>query len=76
MEVVLRYCTEYGMSINKSKTKFMVINGSSNDKQNIKLATITIDSCDHYIYLGSPITSDASYKSVISRHKRKNETCC
>ena len=67
LKIVVEYCHEYGMSVNLSKTKFMVINGTLMDFADINLAHLKIKHCDHYIYLGSPITSEATYKSIVEK---------
>ena len=68
VELSNQFCKKYGMVINESKTKLMVINGSVNDKQPICSNNLSICHCDSYIYLGSPFTSDGSLSSVIKLH--------
>jgi hypothetical protein len=65
--VVLDYCDSYGMSINQSKTKFMVINGTDDDKNTIHCRSMDILYTDTYIYLGSPITDDGKSSTSITR---------
>ena len=64
------YCTEYGMRINKEKTKFFVINGGVGDSESITVNNLTIDHCNSYIYLGSPFTSDGSISSAVNMHAK------
>ena len=50
------YCEIYGMSMNMKKTKFMVINGTTEDKKEKMSRNVIFKHCDSYIYLGSPVT--------------------
>ena len=68
LSVTQCYCNVYGMSMNMKKTKFMVINGTDDDKRDIHSNGVVVQHCEFYIYLGSPVTADGLYKSVISRH--------
>ena len=56
------------MIINENKTKFMVINGSVENRELIAVGDLTIMHCDKYIYLGSPFTADASLSTVVKTH--------
>ena len=67
LKIVIEYCENYGMSMNLSKTKFMVINGTKTDCTTITVGNLVIKHCDLYIYLGSPITSDATYQSILEK---------
>ena len=62
------FCEEYGMSINETKTKFMVINGTAKDRESIQSRGLTVKYCKSYIYLGAPITDDGSYNTMIDLH--------
>ena len=66
--LLVQFCKKYGMVINESKTKLMVINGTINDKQSIVINNLSIQHCDIYIYLGSPFTSDGSLSSAVKSH--------
>ena len=68
LKVVQKYCEEYGMSMNMKKTEFLVINGCVEDRTAILSGSLLVKHCDFYIYLGSPITEDGLYSSVIDRH--------
>ena len=68
IQLLNQFCTNYGMIINENKTKFMVINGSVEDRQPIAVSDLTILHCDKYIYLGSPFTADASLSTVVKTH--------
>ena len=56
------------MSINESKTKFMLINKVEEDKKKIVSNGVIVKYCASYIYLGAPITDNGSYNSVINLH--------
>ena len=59
---------QYGILINESKTKLMVINGDVDDRQPICIEGLTIQHCDKYIYLGSPFTSDGLLSTAVKSH--------
>ena len=67
-KIVQEFCTMYGMSINISKTKFMVINNDMNDKIPIILGGLTVKYCSTYVYLGAFITDDASLHHSLQLH--------
>ena len=58
LKIVQSYCEIYGMSMNMKKTKFMVINGTAEDKKDILSHKVVFKHCDSYMYLSSPVTSD------------------
>ncbi len=64
------YCSEYGMVINQSKTKFLVINGEEGDKEAVARNGMVVKHCGTYVYLGSPFTSDGSVSSATRPHAR------
>ena len=68
VQLLNQFCINYGMIINESKTKLMVINGTVDDRQPIIINDITILHCDKYIYLGSPFTADACLSTIIKTH--------
>ena len=41
-----QYCTEYGMVVNQSKTKFFVTNGTKTDSEPLKVNDFIIEKCD------------------------------
>jgi hypothetical protein len=53
------------MIINQAKTKFMIINGTAEDRQPLKTQDLTIEKCTKYTYLGAVITQDASIVSSV-----------
>ena len=69
-----RYCDTHGMKVNMTKTKFFAVNGDNDDKQPIKVDDIVIESCDRYVYLGSPFSADGSVSTAIKIHA-ENKLC-
>ena len=59
------FCVSHGMKINVSKTKFMVINGSIEDKNDLIIQDMCVKMCKYYVYLGSPFSSDGLTSSSI-----------
>ena len=70
LEILHRFCDEYGMKINVSKTKFFLINGVVGDTRPMHVDGMTIEHCDSYNYLGSPFTCDGSVTSAVKEHAR------
>lgn len=68
LKFLLDFCNGYGMSINESKTKFMVINAALCDREVIVCEHVDIKYCTVYWYLGSPITDDGSMSTVMKEH--------
>ena len=56
------------MVINEKKTNLMVINGNTQDRDQIIIRDLTVRHCNKYIYLGSPFTADDLVSSVIKAH--------
>ena len=71
VKLLVSFCEKYGMVINESKTKLMVINGSDKDKESILVNRIMINHCNIYTYLGSPFTSDGLLSTVIKAHTQE-----
>ena len=65
VKILNKFCDESGMVINASKTKFMVVNGTEEDRQQLVVDAITINNCEKYCYLGCIFTQDAKIKSAI-----------
>ena len=61
-------CTDYGMVINQSKTKFFVINDSSRDVESTAVKGTVVRYCDRYVYSVSPFTSDGSPSAAVKTH--------
>ena len=53
------------MKVNISKTKFMVVNGSAEDNQDLIVQGMCVKACKYYVYLGSPFSADGSTSSSI-----------
>ena len=79
--LLLEYCHKSGMVINEDKTKFMVINGSALDRQDLNVwgsvsnTVASIKYVDTYTYLGSKFTADGKMPSAVKQHvkeKRKH----
>ena len=68
MEILREYCREYGMKINESKTKFLVINGLANDRKDINLEDFKVRHCTSYLYLGVIFTENGSGSSSLKAH--------
>ena len=69
LQVVLEFCNQSGMVLNQAKTKFMVINASSGDRNPIDIPfegiIFSIAWCDSYVYLGSIFTCDGKILSAV-----------
>ena len=68
IKIMYDFCNSHGMSVNNSKTNFMVVNGTSDDKEPIIYNNNTISYCHQYIYLGSPFSDDAKPSTAIKIH--------
>jgi len=64
---LIDFCEEYGMTLNATKTKFMVVNKEKPDAIPLTLRNITIEQTDHYCYLGEHFFSDGKSVSAIKR---------
>ena len=67
---LMRFCKDYGMIVNRVKTKLMVINGCKEDHGKITIENITVEHTTSYIYLGSPFTKDGIIKNVLELHAK------
>ena len=68
LEILNEYCSEYGMIVNESKTEFMVINGTANDRRDIVMSDLTVKHCTSYVYLGVIVTENGSATSSLKAH--------
>ena len=68
LNILDEYCDSHDMLMNEGKTKFMVINGSIEDKQPINLNRIVMKLCDKYVYLGSIFTACGSAAASLRAH--------
>ena len=62
------YCDEYGMQINEKKTEFMVVNGSTRDREKIVVNGMTVKHCSSYVYLGAIISENGSAATSLKAH--------
>ena len=55
-KILIKFCNNSGMIINENKTKFMVINGNTEDKKDLiirdDIQSVSIGHCTDYNYLG------------------------
>ena len=65
LSILNDFCISHGMKINVSKTKFMVINGNIEDKQDLIVQEMCVKLCKYYVYLGSPFAADGLTSSSI-----------
>ena len=73
LEVLSKYCNEYGMIINESKTKFFVVNGHAIDREDLKVNSIAVSYTHRYLYLGAWFTDSGRIKDIVSVHETSNE---
>lgn len=66
--VLVDFCKDYGMVINPSKTKFMVIGADPKSNPVLKYGGLTVSNCEIYTYLGAVFTQDGKVKSAIDAH--------
>jgi len=66
--ILCEFCDRSGMVINAKKTKFMVVNGSDDDKCPIHGNCGNIENCDQYVYLGTMFTQDGDVLTSIAAH--------
>ncbi len=72
--ILKTFCSDYGMIISASKTKFFVIGGSQEEAEPLWVGELVINSCTSYVYLGSPFSSDGSASFALKLHA-KNKLC-
>ena len=73
LEVLGKYCTDYGMVVNESKTKFFVINNSVEDKEPLNVGNILVKYCDKYLYLGAWFSDTGKIGDIINMHEAHSE---
>ena len=73
LNILNHFCVSYGMVVNRSKTKFMVLHGDNQDRQPLQLGDLWIDHCDRYTYLGAVFTADGSTNSAIKEHVKERQ---
>ena len=67
-DALVDFCEKYDMTINWEKTKFMVINGTKQDKLSFEKGGLTIQHTDSYVYLGSPVSVTGNVSVDIKEH--------
>ena len=65
VRVLQRFCSDTEMVINQGKTKYMVINGKSEDQRPLIEGELAINHCQKYCYLGAMITQDGKITSAV-----------
>ena len=73
LEYLEAYCKEYGMVVNETKTKLMVINGDEEDRVTLLMGDVPIKHADSYVYLGAIIAADGSTATSIAHHAKDKE---
>ena len=73
LNILYHFCVSYGMVVNRSKTKFMVLHGDNQDRQPLQLGDLWIDHCARYTYLGAVFTADGSTNSAIKEHVKERQ---
>ena len=68
LDVLREYCQEYGMQVNETKTEFMVINGTAEDRETIVVGDLTVKHCTSYVYLGVIVTENGSAIASLKAH--------
>ena len=63
-----KYCLDYGMKVNQSKTKLFAISGSETDREPLMVDGLEVKHCNSYVHLGSPFTSDGCTSSAVKAH--------
>ena len=69
LDQVSKFCNEWKLTINFSKTKVMVFNkpSASLNKNDFTVNGKQVDMCTEYVYLGIVITSTGNFRMAISR---------
>ena len=74
LRIIEDYCNKWGLKVNASKTKFMVINGRCNNSSADSRPSIDGDELDqvtNYCYLGITISSNGKFNEAIKLLSRK-----
>ena len=69
LQVLIDYCEEFGMKINMKKTKFLVVNGTANDRLPFEYKEIIVKNIAQYLYLGAWICESGKIQDVIKLHE-------
>lgn len=70
-----RFCNEYDMKVNESKTRFFVIHGTPEDNEALHVDGLVVERCTQYMYLGSPFTADGSVSTSVRAHVTLTRKC-
>lgn len=68
IRILQDFCTESGMIINETKTKFMVLNGDAQDRRNIVSNNLIIKICEFYVYLGAVFSASGKLFHSLEKH--------
>ena len=68
LSLMIRFCQDYGMNVNESKTRFFVIHGTREDNEALHVDGLVVERCTQYVYLGSPFTDDGSVSTSVRAH--------
>ncbi len=52
LNILQKYCKEYGMKINQSKTKYFVVNGNRGETDPMQANELAVELCNSCVYLG------------------------
>ena len=72
--IMMEFCKDYGMVRNSKKSMFMVINGSTVDKQPVQVDHTIIGHNPYNNYLGAIFTEDGKFKSMLTKHVSEKQT--
>ena len=73
LKVVLKYCQEFGMSVNVKKTKYFVINGTSADKIPLCVEGTKVCYSSQYLYLGAWFSDSGRPSDILALHEKSNQ---
>ena len=73
LKLLCKYCNDYGMIINESKTKFFVINNNIEDKEALNVENVTVSYTDRYLYLGAWFSDSGKMGDIIDIHVARGE---
>jgi len=65
LQALLDKAVEYGLSVNKAKTKCMVISKVNTERCDLRIGDESVEQADNFNYLGSLITADGRREKEI-----------
>ena len=68
LNILSEFCQHSGMQISVKKTKFMVVNGDNQDREDIAIGPLIIKHCDFYVYLGGVFSCTGKLKPALEKH--------